>query len=43
MENIDKKGGSSVLTHKKNREHLRQFMDRNDIYVRGKGALSFEK
>jgi exonuclease III len=23
MENIDKKGGSSVLTHKKNREHLR--------------------
>ena len=31
MENIDKKGGSSVLTHKKNREHLRQFMDRNDL------------
>jgi hypothetical protein len=31
MENIDKKGGSSLLTHRKNREHLRQFMDRNDL------------
>jgi exonuclease III len=31
MENIDKKGGSSVLTHKQNREHLRQLMDRNDL------------
>ena len=32
IENIDKKGGSSVLTHKKNRgEHLRQFIDRNDL------------
>ena len=30
-ENIDKKGGFSVLTRTKNREHLRQFMDRNDL------------
>ena len=31
IENIDKKGESSVLTRTKNREHQRQFMDRNDF------------
>jgi exonuclease III len=31
MDKIDKKGGSLVLTHKKNRERLRQFIDRNEL------------